>query len=570
MKKIFNLAAIVAVGIAATGCDDFLNENRFPLSQQVANKDFWSNTVSVQNQINYFYQDFAGYGNGTGTNGTFYFTSLNDDQCGRRTFDNWTYTAVPTSSASWNGPYTELRRAFQIIEGTQDSKLKVAEIENFQGMAYLHAARQYFALVRAYGDVPLIKKTLSIDDEAELYGARTPRNEVMDYAYECAEKATRMIGAKSSKTAYSKDLAYAILTELCLYEGSWARYHAKDEARAKLFYGRAVAAGEAIAAKYPVGADYTALYKSLRIAGNGYNGLTGNSEVIFMKAYQQNVFMHSIIDYSSASDGIAGLTKDAFDSYLFLDGKPKASTTLDNTDLGVPEGETSLSIANLLAVRDQRLAMTTYDHVFFPGMAWTGPNTAAMWSQSGYGVSKFDNFATSTSDATTANKGYTSCPLYWGARLYCAILEAKAELGTLTDDDLAKYMAPLWKRAGFTVEPTLALLNSNNDPANNMGVSSLIWEIRRCRRNELIMDDGIRYWDLQRWHQLNLLDTQANPNIVLGANVSNAPIACKAVVGDYADCSYGTKRIFDDKYYLYPVPSGQIQLNPALTQNPGW
>ncbi len=99
-----------------------------------------------------------------------------------------------------------------------------------------------------------------------------------------------------------------------------------------------------------------------------------------MKAYEQGVFMHSIVDYSSASDGIAGLTKDAFDSYLFIDGRPAATTTLDKTDAGVADGDAALSIQGLLDVRDQRLAMTTYPNVFYPGMTWTGPNTAAMYS----------------------------------------------------------------------------------------------------------------------------------------------------------------------------------------------
>lgn len=86
--------------------------------------------------------------------------------------------------------------------------------------------------------------------------------------------------------------------------------------------------------------------------------------------------------------------------------------------------------------------------------------------------------------------------MFWGGRLYVGILEAKAELGTLTDADLTKYMKPLWERAGIdTSKLTVAFLNGINDPKNKMGVSSLIYEIRRLRRCELMLDDGIRYWD---------------------------------------------------------------------------
>ena len=29
-------------------------------------------------------------------------------------------------------------------------------------------------------------------------------------------------------------------------------------------------------------------------------------------------------------------------------------------------------------------------------------------------------------------------------------------------------------------------------------------------------------------------------------------------------------RIWEDKHYLYPLPTDQLQLNPNLKQNPGW
>lgn len=51
--------------------------------------------------------------------------------------------------------------------------------------------------------------------------------------------------------------------------------------------------------------------------------------MIFYKPYSQNVFMHSTIDYTVNTSGTSGMTKNAFDNYLFLDGKPKATTTMD-------------------------------------------------------------------------------------------------------------------------------------------------------------------------------------------------------------------------------------------------
>ena len=233
-----------------------------------------------------------------------------------------------------------------------------------------------------------------------------------------------------------------------------------------------------------------------------------------------------------------------------------------------------MSIQNLLDVRDGRLSAITYPYAAYVNMPWQASNTGGMVSSTGYGVKKFNNPDMPADDVNSINKNYCSAPLFWGARVHVGLLEAKAELGNISDGDLNKYMKPLWKRAGFDQAAidglTVAYLNGLNDTANNMGVSSLIWEIRRLRRCELMLDDGIRYWDLIRWHQLELLDTTKHPNVILGVNVKNAPIAPELVTGNYLNGSFGATRTFDEKYYLYPIPSGQTQLNSKLGQNPGW
>ena len=33
---------------------------------------------------------------------------------------------------------------------------------------------------------------------------------------------------------------------------------------------------------------------------------------------------------------------------------------------------------------------------------------------------------------------------------------------------------------------------------------------------------------------------------------------------------FGTPPAFPDHYYLFPIPSNDIVLNPKLVQNPGW
>ena len=75
---------------------------------------------------------------------------------------------------------------------------------------------QYYQLVRCYGDVPLVTKALDPaveEDRKEIFGPRTPRNQVMDYAFEDLDYAVKHIAAQKSKNAFSRDLAAAMMSE---------------------------------------------------------------------------------------------------------------------------------------------------------------------------------------------------------------------------------------------------------------------------------------------------------------------------------------------------------------------
>lgn len=587
MKKT-NILVTLGVGaaIALTGCDDFLNDNRDPMSQQVASTAFWSIPSNVQGEINRFYEEFSGYGNGS-AGGRFYFSYLSDDQANKTssaTICPWNNINVPSSSSDWNGPYEVIRGTNLIIEGVEASTLKESEKTNFIAIARLIRGYEYYLLVRAFGDVPLVKKALKPTDDAELFGPRTARNEVIDYALEDITFAVNNIAAKASKIEFSADLAAAIKSEVCLYEGSYAKYHQNDDARAAKYFEEVVAVSAPLVEKYTIGADYQATYNSFRAA------LTANPEIIFMKAYAPDVLMHPTVDYTSSSSPVAGMTKDAFDNYLFKDGKPLALTSENKSDVGVvyprlgadgkqlEEGKGdkkvklwNYSIKDVLAVRDGRLSATIDTAVYYAGLQYQRPNSMLMTSLTGYGIRKFNNLEMPYNYATTI-KNYTCAPLYWGAYVAMNYVEAKAELyelgkGTLDDADIDKTINKLYARAGLPAT-TVADMKNMNDPANNMGISSLLWEIRRCRRCEFIFD-GIRYWDLVRWHQLELLDNVKYPNVGLGANVSAAPVEANEING-YYNAANGGVRKFDAKHYLYPIPSAQLQLNDKLTQNPGW
>ena len=85
---------------------------------------------------------------------------------------------------------------------------------------------------------------------------------------------------------------------------------AADAARAEKFLKECVTACEKVMASgYEIGDDYQATYNS--------TSLSGSNNIIFFKEYQNNLMYHSLIAYTCSSTQINGMTKDAFDAYLF-------------------------------------------------------------------------------------------------------------------------------------------------------------------------------------------------------------------------------------------------------------
>lgn len=574
MKR-FKIIYIISLAFILGSCGDFLEKG--PLDT-FTNDNFWTSENNVAGYANTFYNDFLGYGNSGGT-GLFYFRTLSDDQAGN-SFTNWAYQNVPASDANWRDGWVEIRRANILIENAETATMTQEAINHWTGVGRLMRAWQYYKLVRAYGDVPWVEQSLDITDEGVLYGARENRDQVIDKVLEDLNFATQNMYDNNSKTTLNRNVAYAMKSEICLFEGTFRKYRkAEDGQSAPDMTGANRFLTEAkSAASYLMNKDF-ALNSSYQ--GN-YNStdLSTNPEMIFYKAYKQNVFHHSLIAYISSSTQMSGMSKDAFESYLFEDGLPLALTDMDTSDAaimyvgtknvgGEEVPDTVMSINHMLDIRDNRLVQTIDTALSYVGRGFTRFDTGiSMTSSTGYGVQKYDNKNLENLYRNQTVNNFTHAPIFWLSTVYLQYAEASAELGDITQADLDNSINRLKARAGL---PPLTVGVGFSDPANDMNVSDLIWEIRRERRTELMFDNWERYWDLIRWHQLDKLDSSQHPDILLGANIVNDPYnQVVDRVGNYIDGTKERSRDFENKHYWYPIPSDQISLNPALAQNPGW
>ena len=569
MKKI--ILSLMAGMVLFTSCD-LLNNDPY---DSFTKSNFFTSETNVEMYTNYFYNEFSAYGTG-GASGDFYFNTLNDNQAVTG-LSTWGFKNVPASDGTWSACYTEIRRANILLENIDAVPFqKEADKQYYIALARLYRGWQHFCLVRKFGDCYWVDKTLTKADEDILYGPRQNRNLVMDNLVADITFAVENMGDKNadSRTAYNVHVANAIKSRVCLFEGTYAKYHLKDNARAEKYLNEAIAASEALITagqfKLTPGAEgYRANYNSLDLAGN--------TEMIMYKKYVVGLLYHATQDYCCGSTQTHGLSKSAFNAYLLKDGT-LADPNDDHGVLGTEGYDAGKPVIyHLLEARDPRLAQQIDGYLGYVGNGrvryegMPGQETAAENTVStGYGITKFDEPVTPSKFRQATNGNETDGPIFWLAEIVLNAAEAYAELGNQAQ--AKKYVDMLRTRAGMEG------LKLNNDPANNMGVSDLIWEVRRERRVELMFDLNDRYWSLIRWHQLDKLDTQKYPDQTKGAWIESAKawnVDLNSVVlteGDhgYIECRTKDHRIFEEKHYLAPIPSGQATLNPQIGQNPGW
>ncbi|MBP3343982.1 MAG: RagB/SusD family nutrient uptake outer membrane protein [Bacteroidales bacterium] len=553
MKKIIPLLYIAALSIFSSCSKDFLDRGSQIIFDDT---NFWTSENNVKSYCWEFYNRFRGFG--TGTTGDFYFTTFNDDQAasGMDIFP----TAAPASDNNWE--YTYIRKANLLLIRAPKVPMSTEAVNHYLGVARFFRAYEYANMVRHFGDVPYINEYLDQGQTEMIYTPRTPRKAVVDSIMSDLLFAARNIRSVERSKALgdvnvlSKEAVWAYLSRVALYEGTYSKYVAKDAAQAERLLRIAKDAASNFVANallpYKLSPMYKDVYSSL--------DLSKNNEVILYKSYISGIMTHSVVGYTNSSTMMAGLTKDAVDSYLCSDGLPVTLSPLYKGDD---------NIENTLANRDLRLAQSVENTLAYIGT----PNEKGFTSSTGYKISKFDNADLTASEILAPNNP-TDAPIFWLAEVYLNYAEAAAELGELTQTDLDNTINLLRIRAGVAA---LSLASIPDDPMRDADVSPLLWEIRRERRCELMMD-GFRSWDIRRWGKLEYLNPLLKPAIFMGAKVP-VPQDDNGPATDAAGyiLPYGTnakREVEIPKNYLDPIPTGQQTLyilkGVEFPQNPGW
>lgn len=538
--------------LAGTSCKKYVDVTN---PDTLVDPDYWRNETNVRTYNWEFYNMFIGFGNAGGTNGDFYFTTFTDDQSPNG-FPQYSQTTQATNS-DWS--FTYVRKANIMLERIDGIDMADEAKNHWKGVARFFRAMQYFRLVQSFGDVPWYGHSIEAEDSTRLYKPRDPRKLVMDSVLEDLTYAVNNIRQVDQANTINKDIALALKARVCLYEGTYRKYHTELQLNdAGKWLTEAKNAAQALLSRpYALNPTYQSIYNA--------NDLNNNKEVLLYKRYEQAILSHSTIAYLYSSTPISGLTKSAVESYLCADGKPITVS---------PQYKGDATFDDLLTNRDKRLRLsidTTY-------LYYLGHLKSGLRSTTGYRVTKFlpDTNAMKTIP-TGIGTNLTDAPVFYLSEVYLNYAEAAAELSDLgiaaiSQADLDNTINKLRARAGvapLTVNPGFT------DPKMDADITSpLIWEIRRERRVELMMD-GFRYQDLMRWKKGSYLDSKTNPDSWLGAKVPANGTVVRDANGYIMPYAVANQRVFTNpKHYLTYVPTSQILLYPEAIQktmqNPGW
>ena len=579
MKKTVNILLAL---IALTSCEKWLD--KYPQSS-LTETEFFRTEADLQAFSNKWYTMFPGESLYEEAVDNYALQSLPDELNGSR--------VVPSSGGGWS--WGTLRDVNTLLEENvcEDPEIKA----RYNALAHFFRAWFYFEKVIRFGDVPWFDHQLGSASD-DLYRPRDSREFVMQHILEDLDDAIAHLSTKKDVYRVTKWTALALKSRVCLFEGTFRKYH--DISYPEHTWQWYLEQGAAAAKEFIETSGY-----GLRTAdGKGLSYLTlfaednaDPTEVILARDYSAAVGVkHNGTFYTLGNYGNPGMTRKIVASYLCSDG----SRFTDKA------GWETMTFSQETKNRDPRLSQSirTPGYTRFGSTKKEAPSFSCCVT--GYQSIKYVQSVSAGVDGYGLS--YNDLIIMRSAEVYLNYAEALAELGTLKQSDIDMSIKKLRDRVGM---PNISLQASNDNPdpflsapeTGYPGVSGankgVILEIRRERTIELAKE-GFRYWDMMRWKEGQAftqefkgmyfpgegdydLDGDGTLDVTLySGDKPSTGATLKLKLGEDIVLDDGTSGCVlplkgkkgkwdEERDYYYPIPSNDISLSKGtLKQNPKW
>ncbi len=570
MTRRFARILLLVAALAATGCDDALLTT-VP-TDRLSSGTFWTSERDFNTALNAAYERMMGanlnpmYFDGATEIGYSHADWMRQHEyvMGRAdALSGW-------SSGIWGQLFTGISRTNEILtqlEAVGADVLSADAADRIRGQALFLRGYYYHELLWMFGGVPVLTSVPAVQEAREI--ARSSREEVynrimVDLSEAATLLPTRWPDNQTGRATRGAALGYQART--ALYEASWQKYHEGNASRAtELYRTAAVMARDVMDLnQYSLHPDFRELFT--------YAG-EGSPEIIF--AYQkvsgQNGWWAwlGFAPKSMGSNVDVAPTRELVDRFPMADGLP-----IDQSPLYDPsppritydaDGQPTVETLGMYANRDPRL----YGTVLFPGGAFNGAiynsyPPCSGGAPAGYCsptpdrilLTDYNNTYTGyiamkyvdpQDQATPTNSGLNLIKLRY-ADVLLMYAEAKAELGEL-DASVQAAVKELRDRVALPLPVDLTAMSQQDaiDFIRNERTIELAWE-------------GLHLADIRRWATA---ETALN-GPVHGIDIHVGAGTFEPVPGQHVR-SFSAPRD-----YLWPIPASERNLNPTLTQNPGY
>jgi len=404
----------------------------------------------------------------------------------------------------YNDSYSSIARInifIQQLAGYQGSDITDAQRKQYLGEVQFLRAFFYFQLYMTYGDVPLVTQPLTLETQVQpkVTAAKVLAQVISDLDFSIANLPA---------TSYAQTYGHAVASSAQAFKARVLMYSAfgKTGTPDPAVLSQVVALCTPLMTQYTLSKNFEDLFRDAT--------QKGNSEIIFTVNFLAPNNNNSLDLYYGDWDMAAPL-KNFVNTFECTDGLPYGTSPLTDTK-------------DVFKNRDPRLTKTVYrDSVYFgPGQVHHPSNPRP----TGYGVIKFLEPKNIPYGFSTQSQ--QDIVLLRLGEVMLIYAEAQNELA---GPDASVYNATTALRARVGMPPFPAGLSQ----------AQMRDRIRHERRVELAFEQGLRYYDIKRWH--------------LGNEILN----------NVSDSLFPLH--FEDKFYLWPLPQTEIDKSGGvLVQNPDY
>lgn len=540
-KILYIIASVMLTGF--TSCSDFLD--RYP-TEELSDGSFWKTKTDAEMAVSDIYRCLPNWDIDEDIN------SDNAVHGIKWANGNVSKGVYDPADQGWSEDYGYIRRCNLVLQKLEEMELSQSDKEPIAGQAYFFRGYIYFELIRKFGDVPYIDQPLKLTDVEDI--TRTSKDEIYTKIMADFDKAFSYLPEEWPATQWgriTKGAAMAMKARVALYFGNWET--AATAAKSVMDLN-----------KYDLyDKENTGKYQELF-----WEKTDGCEEIILAVQYNAPDKTNYLIGWECfPTKGWGGLnpTQSLVDAFEDSEGAPISKSKI-------------YSEKNPFANRDPRLEV----NVLHDGEEMYGVTikVAPLKSSGSTGIAQHGD-ATATGyyqqkwldPSIDPQSAGWEMGKDWVTIRYAEVLltyaEAKNEVSPL-DDSAFEAVNQVRRRVGM---PELQKTDATK-PTYCATQDDLRQRIRNEWRVEFALEGGKRQWDIRRWGiakdvlnapflgiKYKMVDDAVNADPKDGGKV------CVLYEGDNVKLA-GSR--YEDHNYIYPIPQSEIDLNPKLTQNPGY